>query len=122
MNWLLVALGGAAGCVARYATALAFFRPGEPPAFPWATLVANLLGCLLIGYLNGVLADRRPELRVLLMVGFLGGYTTFSTFSLETASYLRGGMYLRAVAYLILSNAIGIALVFAGDAVARMQR
>jgi fluoride exporter len=122
VNWLLVAIGGAVGCMARYGTALLFHQPGQTARFPWATLTANLLGCMLIGYFNGVLSDCRPEMRMLLMVGFLGGYTTFSTFGLETASYLREGLYLRAATYLVVSNVIGVVLVFAGDAAARIPR
>jgi CrcB protein len=61
-------------------------------------------------------------LRLLLMVGFLGGYTTFSTFGLETASYLREGAYAKAAAYLLMSNVLGVLLVFAGDLAARAVR
>lgn len=124
MNWLLIAIGGAAGSVARYGTGLLFFRAAERNNFPWGTLAANLIGCLLVGYINGLLIDRliRPELRFLLTIGFLGGYTTFSAFSFETAAYLRDGQYARAASYLLLSNIAGISLVFAGLALARVHR
>ena len=128
-NWLLIAIGGAAGSVARYGTSLLFARPADagalaPAQFPWGTLAANLLGCLLVGYVNGLLADRllRPEMRFLLTVGFLGGYTTFSTFGYETAGYLRESQYARAAAYLLVSNVAGVMLVIAGLALARLHR
>src|SRR5687768_12754860 len=120
---LLIAIGGAAGSLARYGTSLLFLRAAERASFPWGTLAANLLGCLLAGYVNGLLADRllRPEMRFLLTIGFLGGYTTFSTFGFETAAQLRDGHYARAAAYLILTNAAGVLLVFAGLALARLH-
>jgi CrcB protein len=124
MNWLLITIGGAVGSVARYGTSLLFFRAADRSNFPWGTLAANLVGCLLVGYINGLLADRiiRPEMRFLLTIGFLGGYTTFSTFGYETAIYLRDGQLARAASYLVLSNIAGILLVFVGVAVARLHR
>jgi CrcB protein len=127
-NWLLIAIGGAVGSVARYGTSVLFLRepsPAPAPApFPWGTLAANLIGCLLVGYVNGLLADRllRPEMRFLLTVGFLGGYTTFSAFGYETAGYLRESQYARAAAYLLVSNVAGVTLVIAGLALARLHR
>jgi CrcB protein len=123
-NLLLIAIGGAAGSVLRYGTSLALFRASERAGWPWGTLAANLIGCLLAGYVNGLLEARliRPELRFLLTVGFLGGYTTFSTFGHEATAYLRDGHYARAAAYVIVSNAAGLALVFAGLALARLHR
>jgi CrcB protein len=124
MNWLLIAIGGAAGSLARYGTAVLFAGPPDRAQFPWGTFIANLLGCLLVGYINGLLLDRilRPEMRFLLTIGFLGGYTTFSTFGYETATFLRDGLYSRAAIYLIVSNVAGILLVLAGLAIARAQR
>ena len=124
MNLLLIAIGGAVGSLARFGTAVLFATPAERSQFPWGTLAANLIGCLLVGYVNGLLIDKllRPEMRYLLTIGFLGGYTTFSTFGYETAGYLRDGHYARAAAYLILSNVAGVALVLAGLALARVTR
>ena len=122
-KWLLIAIGGAAGSVARYGTSLLFSRAADRANFPWGTLAANLIGCLLVGYINGLLADRiiRPEMRFLLTIGFLGGYTTFSTFGWETAAYLRDGQYLRAAAYVLASNLLAVLLVAAGYALSRLH-
>ena len=115
-NLLLIALGGAVGSVARYGVVTLFFRPAAKGLFPWGTLVVNLLGCLLIGTLHGLLGDRivRPEYRFLLVVGLLGGFTTFSSFGWETVTLLRDGHPSRAIAYVLASNVLGILLVAAG--------
>lgn len=84
--WLAVALGGALGSMARYAVRLAFV---PATGFPWWTLLVNVLGGLLIGLLAGWGRDWPEALRVGLLVGVLGGFTTFSAFSLETISLLR---------------------------------
>jgi CrcB protein len=119
LHLLLIAAGGAAGTLARYGTSVALYRPGERPGFPLGTLTVNLLGCLLIGYLNGLFLDRvavRPEYRAMLLVGFLGGFTTFSTFGWEVAAMLREQQYGRAIAYLAVSNLVGVLLVVGGYA------
>lgn len=73
---LLVAVGGALGSVSRWGL-------GELVASPWSTLTVNLLGCLVIGLLAGWVFEARPRLRLLAGVGFLGGFTTYSTHLLE---------------------------------------
>src|SRR5437016_551889 len=124
MKWLLIAIGGALGSIARYGTGSLLLRLTERTLFPWGTLAVNLLGCLIIGYLNGLLDDRliRPELRFLLVIGFLGGYTTFSTFGWETAAFLRDRQYLPAAAYFLANNVVGVLLVVVGYALSRMHR
>jgi CrcB protein len=124
VNWLLIAIGGAVGSVARYATYSLLLRATDRTQFPWGTLAANLAGCLVIGYLNGLLVERlvRPELRFLLVIGFLGGYTTFSTFGWETAAYLRDQQWSRAVAYALANNIGGILLVMLGYGLSRLHR
>src|SRR5688572_6546639 len=122
LHVLLIAAGGAAGTLARYGTSVALARTGQRSGFPLGTLTVNLLGCLLIGYLNGLFLDRasvRPEYRAMLFVGFLGGYTTFSTFGWEVAAMLRDQQYGRAIAYLAVSNVVGVLLVVGGYAWAR---
>jgi len=123
MNHLfLVMLGGAIGAGARHLTgraALALWGPG----FPWGTLIVNLLGGMLMGLLAGWLAARASgdeALRYLLGVGVLGGYTTFSAFSLETATMLQRGDYAVALLYILASAAGSILTLFAGLQIARV--
>lgn len=112
---LLVALGGGAGAVARYVTALLAARLwGE--SFPWGTLLVNLAGCFVIGivYALGVEAGAiGPRARLFLMTGLLGGLTTFSAFSLETSTLLMAGSALHPVINL-LANVGGGLLLFVG--------
>lgn len=118
---LLVMLGGAIGAGARHLTgraALALWGPG----FPWGTLIVNLLGGMLMGLLAGWLAARASgdeALRYLLGVGVLGGFTTFSAFSLETANMLQRGDYGVALFYILASVAGSILALFAGLQLAR---
>jgi CrcB protein len=123
MNHLfLVMLGGAIGAGARHLTgraALALWGPG----FPWGTLIVNLAGGLAMGLLAGWLAARASgdeALRYLLGVGVLGGYTTFSAFSLETATMLQRGDHGLALLYILASVAGSIIALFAGLQIARV--
>lgn len=84
--WLAVALGGALGSCARHAVRLAF---DAGPGFPWWTLLVNAVGGLLIGLAAGLWREGPEALRLGLVVGVLGGFTTFSAFSLETVQLLR---------------------------------
>jgi len=85
-NLLWVALGGGSGAVCRYLLGLAVMRFGAGSAtFPWGTWIVNMLGCFLIG----LAFNLKGELRLLLVVGFLGGFTTYSSFSLDTLQLLK---------------------------------
>ena len=111
----LVALGGAAGAVARYwASGIVYRLTG--PGFPWGTLVVNLLGCFLIGVVIVVLETtiQSGALRAAVAIGFLGAFTTFSTFSYETLALLQDGDWLRAGAYVGGSVMVGLLAVAAG--------
>jgi CrcB protein len=122
LKLLLIGFGGAAGTLARYGTSMAMVRLTQRAGFPLGTLAINLIGCLLVGYLNGLFLERfvvRPEFRLMLLVGFLGGFTTFSTFGWETATLLRDGQYVRAALNLLLSNVLGVGLVVVGYACGR---
>lgn len=86
-------------------------------SFPAGTLAVNVLGCLLIGFLSAAFAGRwlvREEYRVALIVGVLGGFTTFSAFGLETFALLNDGQYARAAWNVIASVGLGLASVWAG--------
>ena len=114
----LVAAGGAAGSLARYLLSAWTMQAASPQKFPLGTLLVNLAGCLAAGLLAG-LAERHPgwlggELRLLLFVGVLGGFTTFSAFGLETVQLLRRGEWLLAGGYVGASVLLGLALVALG--------
>lgn len=112
---LAVALGGAVGSTARYLTSLAIDSTSDS-RFPYETLTANLMGCLLIGLLWGYF-ERMPisnEFRLFLFTGILGGFTTFSTFARENIQFFKMGEPLSAVAYILISNFFGLCLVAAG--------
>lgn len=113
MNWLLVASGGAIGASLRYGLGLLIHRPHS--LFPWSTWSINILGCCVAGIFFA-LSQRFPvlqqEARLLLMVGALGGFTTFSSFGLETFQLLRQGQFGLALLYSISSVLVGV-LVFA---------
>ena len=86
-------------------------------SFPLGTLLVNVLGCLLVGFLTSALAGRlllREEYRIALLVGLLGGFTTFSTFGWETFALLNDGQVARAVANVTLSVSAGVAAVWFG--------
>ena len=122
LSILLVGLGGAFGSITRYLVGNATMRWAEPHnavGFPWGTLLVNILGCAAIGML-AVLIERltslNTELRLLLITGFLGGFTTFSSFGLDTWYLMRKGEWLYATAYVSASVGFGIlavALVYA---------
>ncbi len=97
-KWLHLIVGGIAGTCARYALSGAIYQLAGTE-FPYGTLVVNLLGCGLIGLFAGLAEERLllgPNARVLLMAGFCGAFTTFSTFMLETANLLKDGEVFQA--------------------------
>lgn len=105
--YFLVAVGGAAGSVARYSLAL-FVARLTGTAFPWGTVLINILGSFVIGWFAELTASygRHPTgepTRAFVMAGLCGGFTTFSAFSLQTMDLLRGGQPLRAVANVLFS-------------------
>jgi fluoride exporter len=101
MTYLYISLGAIAGAISRYQID-ALLRPQISSAFPWPTLVINVSGSFLIGILASLLPDR-ADLRLLLMVGFCGSYTTFSTYSLEIVKLMQSGKASVAIAYLLVS-------------------
>ena len=122
-NIMLVALGGAVGSVARYLVSRAL-NGTLLAAFPLGTLTANVLGCLVIGLVCG-LADGGgtrldADLKLLLTVGFCGGFTTFSTFMNESLTLIKTGDALLAAVYAGASVALGLAAVAAGLQMAKL--
>ena len=121
MILLLIALGGAAGSVLRYLVG-GRVQHFAPHGFPLGTLVVNVLGCFLIGifirqFMN---VQTHNYVRALLVVGFCGGFTTFSAFSMETVGLIEGGEYPRAFAYVLLSVALSLTATFAGMSAMRL--
>jgi CrcB protein len=116
MNVMTLAVAGAVGTLLRYALATWIGR-ATGDGFPWGTCAVNILGCLAIGAL-AAWADRGgalpPALRIALVVGLLGGFTTFSAFGLETFRLLERAEWGRAMAYVGLTNLAGFAAVWAG--------
>jgi len=116
-----VAVGAAAGGVSRYYLSVAV-QQRLGATFPWGTLVINVTGSLLLGFLmRYALATPTvsAEMRLLLTTGFCGGYTTFSTFSYETAMLLEDGQYERAAAYALASVLVALLATFCGFILAR---
>lgn len=118
----LVAAGGAVGSVLRYLVGVWVVRFAGL-AFPWGTLTVNIVGCFLIGLLAELIERRfggSVPLRLLLVTGFLGGFTTFSAFSLETVALLDGGAFLPAALYVVSSVLVSLVAVFAGTGLVRL--
>lgn len=127
MNWpvfqsvLLVGSGSFAGGVTRYLVA-SLIHKVHSPGFPYATLSVNLLGSLIIGLVLGFAEKNQMHdsaTILLLGAGFCGGFTTFSTFAAENLAMLRDGNWVPFAVYTIVSVITGIALVFAGFAIAK---
>lgn len=114
LNWALVFLGGGVGSLLRHAISMAaqnWHGRGDPSRFPLGTLSVNVIGCVLIGYAAGWCAQREP-MRALLIVGVLGGFTTFSSFGLDTIRLLAEGRPFKAVLYVCLTTAAGLLAVW----------
>ena len=112
---LAVGVGGGLGSLARYFIAGAI--QSAATAFPWGIFVVNISGGLMMGLIveaSALKLNLSPELRAFLTVGILGGYTTFSTFSLDSALLLQKGQYIAAAGYMIGSVVLSVLALFAG--------
>ena len=121
-NYVLIAIGGAAGALARYFVA-ALIQSRFPSSFPMGTFVVNVSGCFAMGLVASLLLDRVGAsigLRVLLAVGFLGAYTTFSTFELETFRAVTARAWLVGTANVAGSVVAGYCALWAGIALGRV--
>lgn len=122
-RFLLVAIGGAVGSVARYGLGLAATRTWPSESWPWSTLAVNVGGGLAMGLLVGWLALRAEGggegVRLFAVVGLLGGFTTFSAFSLETVSMIERRDYALAGGYVAASVVLAVAALFLGLMIAR---
>lgn len=116
MNILVIALGGSIGAVLRFVVSTATYN-WLGKAFPYGTLMVNVLGSLLMGFLFVWLTERSAwpaEVRSLLLVGFLGAFTTFSTFSMDTLNLIQGGEAGKALLNIVISVLLCIAAAWLG--------
>jgi fluoride exporter len=118
----LLAVAGAAGTLARYGLS-GLVQRWHPTSFPWGTLAVNGLGCLLFGIIWALSEERMligGSARMVLLVGFMGAFTTFSTFAFETTQMLDDSQWMMAASNLIVQNVCGIILLLVGIAVGRL--
>lgn len=121
-RYAMIALGGALGSIARYQVALSI-QTRIPSAFPWGTFVVNMTGCFIMGAATGVLSEKiglSQNWRYLVPVGFVGAYTTFSTFELDTYRAITQGTAFVGAAYVLTSVVIGYIALWLGMASARL--
>jgi CrcB protein len=117
-NALAVGLGGFLGALARYFTGIFVLRFIAAPAFPYATLLVNVSGCFLIGLLSGLsenVAPISPPMQLFLMVGLLGGFTTYSAFGYQTVTLAQEGIMSFAVLNVSAHLLLGLGAVFLGQ-------
>lgn len=122
LKFFYLAVGGAMGAVLRYLLSGVVSKAFDG-AFPWGTLVVNLVGCFFIGFFWQVFAEVivPSTFRAFLLIGVLGALTTFSTFSLETMLLLMGGELKLGLANILLSTVFGLILVFLGMEIASLM-
>lgn len=120
---LALALAGALGTLARYGLA-GFVQRMNGASFPWGTLAVNLTGCFLVGLVWSLFEGRwavTGETRTIVLVGFMGAFTTFSAFILETGELVRASQWAGAAANLTLQNGLGFLALFGGLALGRLM-
>lgn len=113
MSYLWVFIGGGLGSISRYALAKSLNASGD---YPWGTLLANGLSCIILGVLLAMVSKQwlSIELRLLLVTGFCGGFSTFSTFSHEVLAFMKNTQYASAAIYMTGSLLIGMVAIWAG--------
>lgn len=120
MQFMVVGVGGFFGAGLRFALGSWVHRVLPAAAFPWGTMAVNLLGCLLIGLLASYRQPLEPGVRLFLMVGLLGGFTTFSTFALETLTLTQQDNYLMAFVNVAAKVLFGLLAAWAGFELGRL--
>jgi len=114
-NVLLVFIGSGLGATARYLLSTQIQSSSTGSKMPWGILTCNLVGCLLIGIVFGLLKQHHPNwISPLAVTGFLGGFTTFSSFALDNQKLIQSGNFSVAATYILLSVIGGLALCFLG--------
>lgn len=121
-RYLLIAAGGALGSIARYWVGSTISgRTGA--RFPYGTMVINMTACIVLGFTLtyfGKRADLNPAWRFLVAIGFIGAYSTFSTYEWETLSTMRSGAFLMSVVYAVGSLVLGLAATWCGATLAEL--
>ncbi len=118
--WL--SLAGALGTIARFGLA-GFINRINGASFPWGTAAVNIIGCLLAGLVWALFEKRWPvsgEIQMIVLIGFMGAFTTFSAVILDTGELLRSAEWMRAVANVLLQNGVGVIALFIGVALGRL--
>jgi len=121
-KFALLALAGALGTLSRYGL-VGFVHRINGASFPWGTVAVNLIGCFLAGLLWTLFETRwavTGETRTLVLVGFMGAFTTFSAMILETGELLRSAEWVFAIANMVIQNGIGFVALFAGVTLGRL--
>jgi CrcB protein len=122
MTYLLIGIGGFLGANARYLVAV-WVAERLGSAFPYGTLLINVSGSFILGLLGGAIAEGilvHPNWRLFFAIGFLGAYTTFSTFSFENFMLIQGRLYLQALVNMLASVCLGFMAILSGMIVARL--
>lgn len=123
LNVLLAGIGGFIGSALRYLINLGVYRIFDYPVFPFGTLLVNVAGCLLIGFLSGLVDTRQvftPEIRVFIFIGILGGFTTFSSFGYDTFELFRNGQMMLAGVNVLLQMFLSLSAVWLGYNLSRI--
>ncbi|NQT25105.1 fluoride efflux transporter CrcB [candidate division KSB1 bacterium] len=124
LKLLWIGLGGFLGAISRYALSGFIYRVFSDPWMPYGTMACNVLGCFLIGLLGGLSESRQlfaPEIRLFLFIGLLGGFTTFSSFGMETFNLMREGQWFPSLMNVILSIVLGLIAVWIGFNITRIR-
>lgn len=122
-KFLYVGMGGFFGAVSRYLSLALTVRLFGARTFPYGTMIVNISGCFLIGLGLGLATSREvlsPETRLMVFTGFLGSYTTYSTFAYESFVLAREGGFIASMANIIFHMILGLTAVWAGDFISRL--
>jgi fluoride exporter len=122
MTYLLIGIGGFLGANARYFVAV-WVAERLGSVFPYGTLIINVSGSFILGFLGGAIAEGilvHPNWRLFFAIGFLGAYTTFSTFSFENFMLIQERLYLQALVNMLASVCLGLMAILGGMIVARL--
>ncbi len=123
MKILFIGAGGFTGAIIRYLLIKFIYKFSNDFIFPFAILIINVSGCFLIGLLSGLIDEKNifsPEIRSFLIIGFLGGFTTYSTFGFETFDLVQSGNFFLSMLNIMLHIVLGMAAVFVGNSLSKM--